>query len=130
MLNQISFAKFARTVARLAGQPLTFSITLTVIFIWLILGPVFEFSTTWQLWINSTTTVVTVLMVFLIQNTQNRDGEAIQIKLDELIRSHKEAHNSLLDLEELTEAQLDYIKNEYEKLAAKARKDFSNDKRA
>ncbi|MDK3161226.1 low affinity iron permease family protein [Kamptonema cortianum] len=85
----------------------------------------FEFSDTWQLIINTSTTIVTFFMVFLIQNTQNRDGEAIQIKLDELIRSHQGAHNALLDLEELTEEQLKQIKDRYEKLAEAARKELS-----
>lgn len=125
---QVHFAKFARYVSRLAGKPSTFVITALVILLWLLAGPFFDFSNTWQLWINSATTVVTVLMVFIIQNTQYRDGEAIQIKLDELIRSHKEAHNSLLDMEELTDSQLDAIKAEYEKLAEMARRDLKNGK--
>ncbi len=122
------FAKFSRYVSRLAGQASTFVVVVGLIFVWLFLGPIFEFSNTWQLWINSVTTIVTVLMVFIIQNTQNRDGEAMQIKLDELIRSHKEAHNALLDLEELTDKQLDAIKAEYEKLAEKARRDLTHEK--
>jgi low affinity Fe/Cu permease len=84
-------------------------------------GPVFGFSDTWQLVINTATTIVTFLMVFLIQNTQNRDAEAMQIKLDELIRAVKGAQNSLLDLEELDEAELDQIRNRYEDLAQRAR---------
>lgn len=90
--------------------------------------PFFSFSDTWQLVINTSTTIITFLMVFIIQNTQNRDGEAMQIKLDEIIRSHRGAHNVLLDLEELTPEQLDLIKNRYEKLARKARKDLKQGK--
>ncbi len=90
---------------------------------WLVTGPLFGFSNTWQLFINSFTTIVTFLMVFLIQNTQHRDSEALQIKLDELIRTSK-AHNALLDLEELSQDELDRIKGRYEKLAAKAREEL------
>ena len=84
-------------------------------------GPLFDFSDTWQLIINTGTTIVTFLMVFLIQNTQNRDAEAIHVKLDELIRANKTAHNALLDLEDLEEEELDRIREDYEKLAAEAR---------
>lgn len=96
-------------------------IALGVIVLWLVTGPLFDFSDTWQLLINTGTTIVTFLMVFLIQNTQNRDQEALQIKLDELIRSVKEAENSLLDLEELDEDELEEIRKDYLKLAKKAR---------
>jgi low affinity Fe/Cu permease len=92
-----------------------------VIVAWAITGPVFHFSDTWQLVINTGTTVVTFLMVFLIQNSQNRDSEALQVKLDELIRSIEGAHNALLDLEELEEAELDRIRAPYSKLAKSAR---------
>ena len=87
-------------------------------------GPLFGFSNTWQLVINTATTIVTFLMVFVIQNTQNRDGEAVQIKLDELIRAIDGAHNSLLDLEELTEGELDHVRNEYLDLAEEAREEI------
>ena len=90
------------------------------IVIWAALGPVFHFSDTWQLVINTATTIVTFLMVFLIQNTQNRDAEAMQLKLDELLRANQNAHNALLDIEELSEEELDQIKCNYEKLAQKA----------
>jgi low affinity Fe/Cu permease len=90
--------------------------------VWAISGPVFEFSDTWQLVINTGTTIVTFLMVFLIQNTQNRDTQAIQIKLDELIRATNGAHNAVLDLEELDEIYLDALRRRYEELAAIARK--------
>ena len=92
-----------------------------MILLWLVTGPLFGFSDTWQLVINTATTIITFLMVFLIQNTQNRDTEAIQIKLDELIRSTQGAHNALLDLEELDEKTLDAFREKYEALALKAR---------
>ena len=103
------------------GHPTTFTLAVCIILFWLISGPAFEFSNTWQLMINTTTTIVTFLMVFLIQNTQNRDSAAMQIKLDELIRADKDAHTVLLDLEELTEQELLELKAKYEDLAAKAR---------
>jgi low affinity Fe/Cu permease len=95
-----------------------------VIAAWITTGPIFHFSDTWQLVINTATTIVTFLMVFVIQNTQNRDTEAIQIKLDELIRSTKGAHNALLDLEELEEEQLDQFRERYEVLARGARSEL------
>lgn len=119
-----SFPSFARYIARISGQSGAFSIACGVVVLWVVVGPLFLFSDTWQLVINTGTTIVTFLMVFLIQNTQNRDGEAIQIKLDELIRVQKGAHNALLDLEELTEEQLKHIKNKYEDLARISRVDL------
>ncbi|EKE10163.1 MAG: hypothetical protein ACD_16C00074G0001 [uncultured bacterium] len=118
------FSNFARHIAHISGQPMAFIFSCCFLILWLISGFLFEFSDTWQLFINTATTIITFFMVFLIQNTQNRDGEAIQIKLDELIRSHEGAHNALLDLEELTETQLDHIKAKYEKLAQVARQDL------
>lgn len=115
------FTRFAKWTARATGRPSSFIIALTVIAIWAITGPIFHFSDTWQLVINTSTTIITFLMVFLIQNTQNRDSEAIQIKLDELIRAIEGAHNALLDLEELEEDDLDRIRADYEKLAEMAR---------
>jgi low affinity Fe/Cu permease len=115
------FTRFAKATARRAGQPATFGVAVAVIVIWAMTGPLFDYSDTWQLVINTGTTVVTFLMVFLIQNTQNRDSEAMQVKLDELIRAMNGAHNALLDLEELDEAQLDRIRMDYEGLAAQAR---------
>ena len=115
------FAQFSRHVSGLSGRPLTFALAIMIIVVWAITGPVFGFSDTWQLVINTGTTIVTFLMVFLIQNTQNRDTEALQIKLDELIRAVRGARNEVIDLEELDEAELDKIRNEYLKLAELAR---------
>ena len=116
-----NFTRFAKATARLTGRPITFSFAVAIIVIWACTGPLFHFSDTWQLVINTSTTIVTFLMVFLIQNTQNRDSEAIQIKLDELIRAMEGAHNALLDLEELEEDDLDRIRADYVKLAEYAR---------
>ena len=96
----------------------------TVIVVWVVTGPLFHFSDTWQLVINTGTTIVTFLMVFLIQNTQNRDSEALQVKLDEIIRAIDGAHNALLDLEELEEHELDGIRLNYSNLAKKAREEL------
>ena len=116
------FARFSRWISAETGRPKTFFVACTVILIWGITGPVFGFSDTWQLVINTGTTIITFLMVFLIQNTQNRDTEALQIKLDELIRAVKGARNEVIDLEELDEEALDKIRDEYLKLADQARK--------
>lgn len=115
------FTRFAQSTSRLAGRPVTFGAALMALLIWGASGPIFGFSDTWQLIINTGTTIVTFLMVFLIQNTQNRDSEALHLKLDELIRATKGAHNALLDLEELEEKDLDQIRAQYEQLANKAR---------
>lgn len=115
------FTRFAKWTARAAGRPTTFTVAVSIIIVWGITGPIFDFSDTWQLIINTGTTIVTFLMVFLIQNTQNRDTEALQVKLDELIRVIEGAHNALLDLEELDEKELDQIRANYEKLAKNAR---------
>lgn len=119
------FSRFAKTTARFTGRPRTFTLAVTVILVWIITGPIFHFSDTWQLVINTGTTIVTFLMVFLIQNTQNRDTEAIQVKLDELIRATKGAHNALLDLEELEEEHLDAFRAKYQALAGAAREELS-----
>ena len=103
------FTRFAKTTARAAGHPATFCVAVAIIVLWAVTGPFFGFSDTWQLVINTGTTIITFLMVFLIQNTQNRDSEAIQVKLDELIRSIDGAHLALLDLEELDDKDLERI---------------------
>jgi low affinity Fe/Cu permease len=115
------FTRFAKWAARATGRPGIFALAVAVILIWAVTGPLFGFSDTWQLVINTGTTIVTFLMVFLIQNTQNRDTEALQIKLDELIKTMKGAENALLDLEELDDTELDRIRAKYEELAQKAR---------
>ncbi|MEP7149414.1 MAG: low affinity iron permease family protein [Acidobacteriota bacterium] len=116
------FARFSRWIAAITGRPKTFFLAFTVIVIWAVTGPLFGFSDTWQLVINTGTTIITFLMVFLIQNTQNRDTEALQIKLDEVIRSLRGARNEVLDLEEMDEKQLDEIRQEYLHLADHARR--------
>src|SRR5690349_22804057 len=115
------FIKAANSASRLLGTAGAFGIAVAMVFIWAISGPFFQFSDTWELVINTATTIVTFLMVFLIQNTQNRDSAAIQLKLDEIIRSTKGAHNALLDLEKLSQEDLDKIRVLYEQLADKAR---------
>ncbi len=123
-----SFARFAQATSRATGRPAAFMTAAIIIVAWAVSGPIFGFSDTWQLVINTGTTIVTFLMVFLIQNTQNRDSEAIQIKLDELLRSINGAHLALLDLEELDDKDLDRIIADYRKLARRARKDLDEGK--
>jgi low affinity Fe/Cu permease len=115
------YTRFAKTAARWSGRPITFFFSFLLIATWLVTGPLFHYSDTWQLVINTATTIITFLMVFLIQNTQNRDTQAIQIKLDELIRATQGAHNALLDLEEMDGGDLDLFRNRYQKLARSAR---------
>jgi low affinity Fe/Cu permease len=122
MKNTTIYSQFAKAISRFCGKPTVFMVAIVTIAVWLITGPLFEFSNTWQLVINTATSVITFLMVFLIQSTQNRDTLAIQIKLDELIRTTQGAHNALLDLEELEEAQLDTFRAKYETLAIEARR--------
>ncbi len=116
------YEQFSKIAAKTSGRSGTFAVAFAVIGLWFLSGPIFGFSDTWQLAINTTTTIITFLMVFLIQHTQNRDAEAVQIKLDELIRATKGAHNALLDLEELTEQQQDYFRDRYEALALEAQR--------
>lgn len=116
------FSRFSKWTARKTGSSTAFAFAIGTIVVWAITGPLFGFSDTWQLVINTGTTIVTFLMVFLIQNTQNRDTQAIQIKLDELIRATKGAHNAVLDLEELDEVYLEAMRRRYEELASIARK--------
>ncbi len=115
------YSGFAKSASHFCGRPRTFVLAVLVIVIWIVTGPIFQFSDTWQLVINTATTIITFLMVFLIQNTQNRDTQAIQIKLDELIRATQGAHNSLLDLEELEEDAIGEFRQKYQVLAASAR---------
>jgi low affinity Fe/Cu permease len=122
------FTRFAKATSRSAGHPATFCAAMAIIVIWAVSGPLFGFSDTWQLVINTGTTIITFLMVFLIQNSQNRDSQAIQIKLDELIRSMQGAHLALLDLEELDEKDLERICKEYRELAGRAREDLRKGK--
>jgi low affinity Fe/Cu permease len=125
MKDKDQFTRFANWTASAAGHPQAFLLACLVIVVWGVTGPVFAFSDTWQLVINTGTTIVTFLMVFLIQNTQNRDSKAMQLKLDELIRATHGAHNALLDLEELTEADLNRIRALYMALATHARSDLA-----
>lgn len=125
-----SFGHFSRRIARAMGQPVAFGTAVVIILLWGVAGPVFNYSDTWQLIINTGTTIVTFLMVFLIQNTQNRDAEAAQIKLDELIRAIDHAHNALLNLEELEEKDLDRIRADYVRLAMQARNELRGENRA
>lgn len=118
------FTHFAKATSRVTGKPTAFILAAVVIVVWLATGPLFRFSDTWQLVINTGTTVITFLMVFLIQNTQYRDGEAVQVKLDELLRATSGAHNALLDLEELEDHELDRILAGYLRLAEDARADL------
>ncbi|MBL7944658.1 MAG: low affinity iron permease family protein [Flavobacteriales bacterium] len=111
------FTRFAKRTSTLTGRPITFILAVGIILAWAVTGPLFHYSDTWQLVINTSTTIITFLMVFLIQNTQNRDTEALQIKLDELIRAQKEANNALLDLEEMDDKELDRIRDTYQVLA-------------
>ena len=120
------FTRLAQWTARATGRPATFTIALAVIVLWGVSGPMFGFSDTWQLVINTGTTIITFLMVFLIQNTQYRDSEAIHIKLDELIRVSAKAQTALLDLEELEDAELEKMRQHYLSLAEKARKEMRN----
>ena len=121
MRDARAFDRLAKWASRASGRPAAFTLAALVIAAWIVTGPFFGYSDTWQLVINTATTVVTFLMVFLIQNTQSRDTEAMQIKLDELIRATEAASNALLDLEELDEATLDRYRQAYEQLARKSR---------
>lgn len=115
------FARFAKATSRRAGQPAVFLLACGAVIVWIVTGPLFHFSDTWQLVINTGTTIVTFLMVFLIQNTQNRESQAVQVKLDELIRAIDRAQNSLLDLEELDDAELEALHAKYQAMAQRAR---------
>ncbi len=115
------YTRIAKAISHVTGRPSTFLLAVLTIVVWLVTGPLFGFSDTWQLVINTGTTIITFLMVFLIQNTQNRDTAAIQLKLDELIRAHNGAHNAILDLEELDDMTLEEFRARYRHLARRAR---------
>jgi low affinity Fe/Cu permease len=127
-MNQFHFSYIARRIALVTGRPTVFMLALAAVLLWAITGPLFGFSDTWQLVINTSTTIITFLMVFLIQNTQNRDTAAIQLKLDELIRATRGAHNALLDLEEIEDELLDRYLKTYRALAAASRKKIDEGK--
>jgi low affinity Fe/Cu permease len=115
-----TFHVLARRASHVLGSPWAFAIAILIIFVWAALGPTFHYSDTWQLIINTGTTIVTFLMVFLIQNTQNRDAKAVHLKLDELIRALTGARNNLVDLEELSDDELKKLEQEFKRLSAKA----------
>ena len=124
-----AFSKFSNAVSHATGTPIAFVLALAVVCSWAVSGPLFGFSEVWQLVINTGTTVITFLMVFLIRATQNRDAEAVQVKLDELLRATAGAHNALLDLEQLEERELDQILAGYGRLAEAARADLRRGER-
>ena len=115
------FTRLTKATARATGKPIVFLMAFLAVILWALSGPIFAFSDTWQLAINTSTTIVTFLMVFLIQATQNRDAEAMQVKLDEIIRAIGKAKNELLDIEELEESDLEKIRQLYRDMARKAR---------
>lgn len=117
--NDAQFSGFAKTVSDAVGNAWSFVIALLLIIIWIITGPIFNFSDTWQLIINTGTTIITFLMVFLIQNTQNRETKIINLKIDELIKAKRNADNSSIDLEKLSDEELKYLENEYKKIRSK-----------
>ena len=126
--SRSSFTRFTKWTAHATGRPMTFVLAVAVVVAWAATGPLFHFSDTWQLVINTGTTVVTFLMVFLIQATQNRDTQALQVKLDDLIRALDGAHNVLLDLEELEEEELNAIRERYCRIAKRAREQLRQGK--
>ena len=117
--RKLWFVHFAQWVSHITGRPLTFLLALASIVVWAMLGPFFGFSDTWQLVINTATTIITFLMVFVIQNTQNRDTASMHIKIDELIRVTQKARNTFLDLEELDDRELETLHRDFQKLAKK-----------
>jgi low affinity Fe/Cu permease len=122
-----AFRLFARRTSAILGSAWAFIIALIVIAIWAITGPTFHYSDTWQLIINTGTTIVTFLMVFLIQNTQNRDAKAVHLKLDEIIRALKDARNELVDLEDLSDEELKKLEDQFRRLREKAEADGPNE---
>jgi low affinity Fe/Cu permease len=126
MRSSETFTHFAKWTAHAAGQPITFALAAGVLLVWALSGPMFQFNDSWQLVINTGTTIITFLMVFLIQNTQNRDAVAMHLKLDELIRAVHGARNRLMDLEDLTEEELEQLRTRYVKLAEHAKATMEN----
>jgi low affinity Fe/Cu permease len=126
--SRSSFTRFTKWTAHATGRPMTFVFAVAVVVLWAATGPLFHFSDTWQLVINTGTTVITFLMVFLIQATQNRDTQALQVKLDDLIRALEGPHNVLLDLEELEDDELCKIRERYCKIAKRAREELRKGK--
>lgn len=112
----MKFERFAQWLANWAGRPLTFGVALALIVAWALSGVLFDYNDTWQLVINTSTTIITFLMVFLIQNTQNRDNDVLHIKIDELLRTTKRAHKALLDLEDMDPAQLHALRKQYQRM--------------
>ena len=122
------YSEFSQAFAHVSGRPVAFAMALGLTLLWLVTGPIFRFADTWQLVMNTISSIVTFLMVFVIQNTQNRQTDALQIKLDELIRATHGAHNVLLDLEDLQEDNLEEFKARYLALARRAREDLKRGK--
>lgn len=120
-MSSKKFSRFAKTAARYTGHPAAFLSAVVLVVVWAVTGPIFRFNQTWQLVINTGTTIITFLMVFLIQNSQNRDTAALQIKIDELVRATAEASDALLDLEELEEDELEMHRQHFVEMAKKAR---------
>jgi len=128
--RKLWFVHFAQWVSHATGRPIAFLLAFASIVVWGFTGPLFGYSDTWQLVINTATTIITFLMVFVIQNTQNRDTAAMHIKIDELIRVTQKARNVLLDLEEVDDATLEKLRKDYGQLARKAKADTSTPVRA
>src|SRR5881227_1680225 len=124
------FRRFSAQTSEVVGSPWAFSLSVLVIFVWILTGPVFHYSDTWQLIINTGTTIVTFLMVFLIQNTQNRDAKAAHLKLDELIRALKDARNELVDLEDLSDEELKKLEKQFKSMRKRAENDGSPSRHA
>src|SRR5450759_7246 len=124
MTRRTKYSRFSQWFAQASGRPLSFTLALGLIIAWIVIGPVFHYSDTWQLVMNTISSIVTFLMVFVIQNTQNRQTDVLQIKLDELIRATKGAHNALLDLEEIEDTQLKKFKDHFTTLAYSAREEL------
>jgi low affinity Fe/Cu permease len=121
---RLAWERFARLATRWTGRPWAFGVAVAIVVVWLLTGPIFHYSDTWQLVINTGTTIVTFLMVFLIQQTQNKDTKAIELKLNELVAAVEGASNRLIDVEDLSEDELDTLHHHYRRLVAMAKKDI------